>query len=993
MNRTAILQLVTFVFSILPAGPLFSAENPAYYIKKDSWQETMYASRDTLIQIEAKTLQDFGKLKELGVEFGPWYTVGPFEGRGEDPFSMEFGPELDTDLSKTYGNGQLKWIQMPGWGRMSEIYSLPGDGPAGKGKIVANYLYRTITSKKDGKIFLYLGSNDGLQVWFNGQKVLAKDVARELRGEQDIIEVELREGRNDLLMKINNRGARHAFYFAKGPDPYVKRRSRERLWELVERDFSSKNQRQEMRWEQEDRIWENSLRPDNIREVADRYAKATVNIQSLSQKAEQLAETVEHFEQLKDVREIYYSSKRYNDQLLRIPLKMDLLKKQVACFSKRWKSDAARWRKYKAGLANIEAKANKIIKAARMGGIDALEQLSQVETELEDLYRQRPAIPDGPVCREFNLNQVRLLDGPFKTAMELDRKYLYDLDADRLLHMFRVTADLPSTAERLGGWEKRGVRGQIMGHYLSACALMYAGTGDEKLKAKADYIIAELAKCQQALGNGYLGALHEDKIKRVIYNTGDWWAPWYVQDKILAGLIDMYNYCGNKQALDIALKMVSWAKGHLDNLNEAQIQRMLEVEYGGMNETLCDLYMITKNPDHLALAKRFDHKKILMPLANFEDRLKGLHANTQIPKVIGAACEYEITKELRYYNATTFFWPEVVNARTYCTGGTSNHEHWRTAPYKLGAELSPATQETCCTYNMLKLTRRLFTWMPNAEYADYYERALYNSILSTQDPKTGMMMYHVPLNSGHWKKYNTPYNSFWCCTGTGLENHAKYGDSIYFHDDEGLYVNLFIASELNWTEKGVRIRQETNFPEEQGTTLIIKTKKPAEFAVRIRVPSWIRKQMTVRINGNKKKIITQAGTYLTLKQTWKNGDRIKIDMPMGLHLHRMPDDANLGAIMYGPLVLAGELGAEGLPDNVYINGPLDQGDTPANPPIPELFGDSGDLETWIKPVEGKALTFKTINSGKPTDVTLVPYHKLFDQRYAIYWRLNPKEKY
>jgi DUF1680 family protein len=574
--------------------------------------------------------------------------------------------------------------------------------------------------------------------------------------------------------------------------------------------------------------------------------------------------------------------------------------------------------------------------------------------------------------------------------MELDRKYLYDLDSDRLLHMFRVTADLPSSSEPLGGWEKRELRGHTMGHYLTACALMYASTGDEKLKAKADAIVAELAKCQKAFGNGYLSAYPEEGIKKVIYSTGRYWAPWYTLHKIYAGLIDMYVHCGNKQALKVAEDMAAWAKSHLDNLTEEQIQRMLRVEFGGMNEVLCNLHTVTKNPDHLALARRFDHKSVFEPLAHFRDELTGLHVNTQVPKIIGAAREFELTGEAYYYNIATFFWDTVVDARSYCTGGTSNHEHWRTEPYVLAKELSPATQETCCTYNMLKLTRHLFCWRPDARYADYYERALFNSILSTQDPKTGMMMYFVPLASGYWKIFNTPFDSFWCCTGTGIENHAKYGDSIYFHDDNGVFVNLFTASELDWPQKHIRIRQETNFPEEEGTTLIIKAKEKAQLALRIRIPYWATKGVTIRINGKKQEICAKPGSYAILNRTWENDDRVEIDMPMGLHLHQMPDDPGLAAIMYGPLVLAGELGTEGMDAKAFYSESQGYLRNIQVDPGPSFVADADNLQAWVKPVEGRSLTFQTVNAGKPRDVTLTPYYELFGQRYSIYWRIYPQ---
>jgi DUF1680 family protein len=600
----------------------------------------------------------------------------------------------------------------------------------------------------------------------------------------------------------------------------------------------------------------------------------------------------------------------------------------------------------------------------------------------------QPEGPFKPACRPFDLRRVRLLDGPFKEAMERDRRYLHELGNDRLLHNFRKNAGLPSAAEPLGGWEKRQLRGHTVGHYLSACAMMYASTGDDKLMQKAGELVAGLAACQRALKTGYLGAFPEEGLKKVIYGTGGWWAPWYTYHKIMAGMLDMHNYCGSAMALEIAEKMAGWAKKHLDAITAEQAQRMLEVEFGGMNEVLCNLYAVTKNPDHLELARRFDHEKIYEPLARLEDNLKGLHANTQIPKVIGAAREYELTADPRCRRIARFFWDQIANKRSYCTGGTSNDEHWRTDPNELAGELAFATQETCCTYNMLKLTKHVFSWSADARAADYYERALYNSILSTQDPETGMMMYFVPLASGYWKIYNTPYDSFWCCTGTGMENHARYPEAIYFFDDEGIYLNLFIASELCWPEKGLTIRQETRFPEEDRTELLFEAERPIEMNLRIRVAYWAAETPDVKVNGKKQRVRAGRGGYLSLKRTWKDGDRVEVTLPMRLHLCRMPDDENLAAVMYGPLVLAGDLGAGGIkPELTYAK--VQKSLKHAEPVLaPALSGDMYDLESWIKPVPGEALAFRTANAGKPRDVTLVPFYRLFGRRYAIYWNFN-----
>jgi len=833
-------------------------------------------------------------------------------------------------------------------------HRLPGDGKSGEGLIVANYLYRRITASNEITLPVYLGSNDGIQVWFNGRKVLAKNVGRTAGPDQDIIKLHFRKGSNTFLMKVNNRAAAHAFYFSMHPGDGLKAEHCRELWRLIERDFPNETEQRQMRWERRDNIWPDDCNGPDLARLAGRYAKATASVGNLAQQVQQLAPAVRDWSELRKVRELYYLSKRYSELISRVEQKIETMARFFAYLNRKYpqlKRNSVEWQKRQGSFVRLRQSMEGILAQAGKGDSSAFDQLAQLETKLEELHRallaQVPEPAKRPQCAPFDLSEVRLLDGPFKRAMELDRNYLHELDSDRLLHMFRVTAGLPSSAEPLGGWEKRGLRGHTMGHYLSACALMYASTGDEELKAKANALVGELAKCQKAIGNGYLGAFPEEGINRVIYGRGNWWAPWYTFHKILAGLIDMYNYCDNQQALEIAKGMAAWAKKRLDDLNFEQSQRMLEVEFGGMNEALCNLYAITKDPDHLLTGRRY------------------------------------------YYDIATFFWDQVVNARSYCTGGTSNHEHWRTEPYKLATELGPATQETCCTYNMLKLTRHIFCWSAEAKVADYYERALYNSILSTQDPRTGMMMYFVPLGSGYWKLFNTPYDSFWCCTGTGIENHAKYGDSIYFHDERGVYINLFIASELHWKDMGVTIRQETNFPEEQKTTLVIETNKPTDFTLRIRIPYWIAGEPIVKIGGRTEEVSTTPSSYLELKRRWNGGDTVEVSLPMKLHPAPLPDEATVAAIMYGPLVMAGELGSKGLTDEMqYAEDPgVLQNVTPGAASV--FTADINDLESWIKPVAGRVLTFRTINAGKPKDVTLIPFYKLFGQRYAIYWHIEP----
>lgn len=590
-------------------------------------------------------------------------------------------------------------------------------------------------------------------------------------------------------------------------------------------------------------------------------------------------------------------------------------------------------------------------------------------------------------AKPFALDRVRLLDGPFRDAMERDRKYLHELDSGRLLHTWRVNAGLPSDAEPLGGWERPEceVRGHTLGHYLSACALMYSSTGDEELKEKADAIVIELAKCQEALGqNGYLSAFPESFIERA-EKCEPVWAPFYVLHKMFAGLQDMYVHCGNTQALEVAGDMAAWLKGRLDRLDETQVQAMLErTEQGGMNDTLANLYALTGNPDYLAMARRFDQDRYVEPLARGEDRLKGEHVNSFIPNMIGTARQYEMTGDERDRGIAEFFWNQVTGARMYCTGGTSCREHWHTNPNELATQLGDFTQETCCTYNMLKLTRRLFCWDPDAKYADYYERALWNSILSTQNPETGMMMYFVVLASGRWKMYNGPNDAFWCCTGTGLENHAKYGDSIYFHNDHELFVNQFIASEVDWQEKGVRIRQLTRFPEQEKTTVTVNTANPVKFVLKIRIPYWATGGFAVAVNGESFERNVKPCRYVAIERRWHDGDTVDVALPMTLHAHPMPDDKNVVAFMYGPFVLAGKLGGEGLTtENTHTDKNWYEFDEVAT--VPPLLGHPENPAAWIRPVDGEVLTFTT--TGQDKDFTLVPYHRLFGERYAVYWNV------
>ena len=609
-------------------------------------------------------------------------------------------------------------------------------------------------------------------------------------------------------------------------------------------------------------------------------------------------------------------------------------------------------------------------------------------TAVAGLAAVRVPIIDGspaPLARPFDLDRVRLHPGPFLDALEVNRRFLLAQDENRLLHMFRSTAGLPSTAEPLGGWEApvNELRGHYVGHYLSAVAKMSQSLGDSVLKARGDRIVTELAKCQQQLGNGYLSAFPEEFFDR-LRDGKPVWAPFYTLHKIMAGLLDMHTLANNAQALDVLQGMARWTGRWAQPLGDEHMARVLEREYGGMNEMLYNLAAVTGRDGYKDLAHRFDHERFFAPLAQGRDELKGLHANTNIPKVVGAARRYELTGELRYRRIAEYFWRQVTTQRAYCTGGTSNGEGWNAEPGVLSTELSGYTQEDCTTYNMLKLTRHIFGWTADPACADFYERALFNGIIGSQHPRDGEKLYYVNLAAGLWKLFGTPGQDYWCCTGTMSESFSQFGDSIYFHDDAGVYVNLFIASELNWSERGVRLVQETQFPEEEGTTLRIQTAKPVRFALRIRVPYWATHGGTAVLNGHGLDGFAAPGGYYVLDRTWRNGDTVAVKLPIGLHLHAMPDDPTLAAVMYGPLVLAGRLGTEGLTPDVLRAEPTKPRTIPeykGQPiPAPELRAQGAER------VAGRGLEFRA--AGEKGAVTLVPFHTIFDERYAIYWRLT-----
>ena len=609
----------------------------------------------------------------------------------------------------------------------------------------------------------------------------------------------------------------------------------------------------------------------------------------------------------------------------------------------------------------------------------------------------QPAIDSS--AQEFSPKDVQLLDGPFKQAMDRDAKYLLSLDPDRLLSGFRTEAGLKPKAAKYGGWESQGIAGHTLGHYLSACSRMYQDTGNPAFRQRVNYTVEQLAECQKADGHGYVAAIPNGKkifdevargeIRVQDFNLDGAWVPWYTIHKEFAGLIDAYRFCDSPQALEVATNLADWVDATTRNLTGAQWQKMLVCEQGGMNEAMANLYALTGNTNYLNLAEKFYHQAVMDPLARGDDILNGLHSNMQIPKTIGAARLYELTGQPRYADIAKFFWDRVALHRSYVIGGNGDSEHFFPVN-RFAYHLDAATCETCCTYNMLKLTLHLFEWSPSATDMDFYERALYNDILASQDPDTGMFVYLMSLQPGGFKTYSTPFNSFWCCVGTGMENHSRYGQAIYLHGNDSLYVNLFIASELSWPDKSLTVRQDTKFPDQDTTRLTFQCQRPVKLALNIRWPAWAKSAPGISINGKAQTISGQPSSYVTLDREWQDGDVVRIHLPMSLHTESLPGTTNLLAVLYGPIVLAGELGTHGMPADPYA---ADQTKFVKWPPAPApvLVADPGSILKHIRATR-QPLKFRTKSLAHPQDVTLVPFYEAQHQRYTVYWRvLSPAE--
>jgi len=599
-------------------------------------------------------------------------------------------------------------------------------------------------------------------------------------------------------------------------------------------------------------------------------------------------------------------------------------------------------------------------------------------------------------ARPLPLSAVRLTGGPLKHAQDLNAAYLLALDPDRMMAFYRLRAGLEPKAPGYGGWdgEGRNLTGHIAGHYLSAASLMYAATGDVRFKDRVDYIVEEMRIVQDAHGDGYLGALEDGQERFAEVASGDirsggfdlngLWAPWYVLHKTYAGLRDAYRLTANDTALRLEVRFAEWAERTLAGLDDAQTQKMLNTEFGGMGEALADLYADTNDDRWLRLSDRFEHRVVVDPLAEGRNVLDGLHGNTQIPKLIASLTRYIQTGAPADGDAARFFWDAVVRHHTYATGGHGKDEYFG-PPDALSDRIDGRTCEACNIYNMLKMTRTLFALAPDIDKAEFHERALFNHVLASIDPDDGRVCYMVPVGRGAEHEYQSPFEDFTCCVGTGMESHALHGDGIYYVAQEEMWVNLFVPSRAVWAEMGATVEMETTFPEGESADLSLTLESPREFTLRIRRPLWCTKGFSVSINGIDVDSLSPAGSYIELSRTWRTGDRVRIAMPKTLRLESTPDNLNRAAILWGPLVLGGDLG----PENQ--DGVVD---------VPVIVTSERSPAEWLTVDATKPGAFhlkngigKTPLGDNAQPLNLSPFYRLHRRTYSLYWDLYTPEEW
>lgn len=611
----------------------------------------------------------------------------------------------------------------------------------------------------------------------------------------------------------------------------------------------------------------------------------------------------------------------------------------------------------------------------------------------------------------FQLENVTLGEGPFRHAMLVDLDYILELNPDKLLAPFLQAAGLEPKAESYTNWENSGLDGHIGGHYLTALAQMQASASSKKADSLLNYVLDELNKVQKANGNGYIGGVPGSKelwseiakgnIDAASFSLNGKWVPLYNIHKTYAGLRDAYQIARKTQAKDMLVKFSDWMLNLTSGLSEEQIQDVLVSEHGGLNEVFADVAEITGDEKYLELAYKFSHQKLLKPLASSKNTLNGMHANTQIPKIIGFQTIADLDNNKDFHNAASYFWENVVNKRSVAIGGNSVREHFHLESDFSEMISSEQGPETCNTYNMIKLSEKLFLSNPDEKYINYYEGALYNHILSSQHPEKGGFVYFTPMRPGHYRVYSQPHTSFWCCVGSGIENHGKYNQFIYTHSENDLFVNLFISSALQWKKMDVEIQQKTDFPEEEVSYFTVNTKNPKNFSINLRYPSWVKKgEFKIHINEEPFKVKQEPGSYVKINRTWKDGDQIKVELPMHVSVEKLPDDSNYAALKYGPIVLGTKTGVEaqqGVFADDSRGGHIADGNQIPVSEMPVFLTENlEELVEIIKKNTAKNLSFsasEVIYPEKFKELEFIPFYNIHESRYAIYLPLETKESY
>jgi len=616
-------------------------------------------------------------------------------------------------------------------------------------------------------------------------------------------------------------------------------------------------------------------------------------------------------------------------------------------------------------------------------------------------------------ARPVPLAKVRLTGGPLKHAQEITAAYLISLEPERMLAPYRARAGLEKKAEPYTGWDGggRNLTGHIAGHYLSAVSLMYEATGDARMKERADYLVREFDVIQRKHGDGYLGALEglreafaavsKGEIRSGAFDLNGLWSPWYTLHKTYAGLRDAYRHTGNTLALQVETRYAGWAERVLAPMSDAQVQKMLLTEHGGMNEVLADLYADTGDKRWLALSLRFEHHAFTDPLKRHQDNLSGKHGNCQIPKLVGSAARYGYTGEGEDLVAATFFWDRVAQHHSYSSGGHGLSEYFG-PPDTLAPRVDGRAAETCNVYNMIKLTRRLFALRPDAAFADFHERALFNHILASIDPEDGRTSYMVPVGRGVQQEYQDMQRDFTCCVGSGMESHALHGLGVWYESNDTIWANLFVPSTAEFALAGARLAMETTFPEGDSATIRVTLPKPAAFTLAVRRPVWAGDGFAVSVNGSAidqpkldtlydpvaggrpggvgDESVARASTYVRITRTWKSGDTVTLALPKTLHLEPTPDNANVTAIMWGPLALAADV------------GPRDtkRGEEDPSGPVPMIVAESRSPDAFLEPA-GRAGEFRTRTAARWLDraaaaptMTFAPFYRTHRRTYSVY---------